>query len=70
MSAVQQIFLTRYETRKVIFRGDNLAQGKGRDAIVAAGRFELLWLENKQAYYHSIAAEDEKRLQMRRTRFA
>jgi hypothetical protein len=69
LTALQKIRLTRYETRKIIFSGENLAEGIAADAIVHAGRFELLWLENKQAYYHGLAMEDDKRLKMLKARF-
>lgn len=70
LTELQKIRLTRYETRKIIFTGENLPKGTAADAIVHAGRFELLWLENKQAYYHALAMEDDKRLQMLKSRFA
>jgi hypothetical protein len=70
LSEVQKIGLARYETRKVVFEGINLTQGTAQDAIVAAGQFELLWLENKRAYYQSLATEDDKRLHMLKARFA
>lgn len=70
LTELQKIRLTRYETRKVIFDGGNLPAGLARDAIVLAGRFELLWLENKQAYYQGLSLEDDKRIKMLKTRFA
>jgi len=70
LTDLRKIHLTRYETRKVIFKGESLPQGQARDAILLAGRFELLWLNNKQAYYQSLANEDDKRLHMLRSRFA
>jgi hypothetical protein len=70
LKELQKVCLTRYETRKVIFTGDNLPAGQARDAILLAGRFELLWLENKQAYYHGLAMEDDKRIKMLKSRFA
>jgi hypothetical protein len=70
LTELQKIRLTRYETRKVIFTGDNLPAGQAEAAILLAGRFELLWLENKQAYYHGLAMEDDKRLKMLKARFA
>jgi hypothetical protein len=69
LTELQKIRLNRYETRKVIFAGENLPARQARDAILLAGRFELLWLENKQAYYNTLAAEDNSRLKMLRTRF-
>lgn len=69
LTELQKVRLTRYETRKIIFDGKNLVQGIAVDAIIHAGRFELLWLENKQAYYHGLAMEDDKRLKMLKARF-
>ncbi len=70
LTQLQKVRLDRYETRKVIFAGENLPAGQARDAIVLAGRFELLWLENKHHYYQTLAQEDDKRLAMLRARFA
>lgn len=70
LTELQKTLLTRYETRKVIFTGENLPAGTARNAIVHAGKFELLWLENKQAYYQELAMEDDKRLKMLKARFA
>ncbi len=69
LMALQKVLLNRYETRKVIFTGENLPQGTAQEAIVQAGRFELLWLKNKQDYYQSLAQEDQKRIEMLSTRF-
>jgi hypothetical protein len=70
LSILKKIMLTRYETRKIVFDGENLSEGTAFAAIEHAGRFELLWLQNKKAYYQSLAFEDEKRLQMLHARFA
>jgi hypothetical protein len=70
LTQLQKVRLDRYETRKVVFSGENLAAGQARDAIQLAGRFELLWLENKQQYYQTLAMEDDKRLRMLQIRFA
>ena len=54
--------LDYFETRKVMFGfKDSLASYE--TGILKALKFEVLWLENKAAYYSAIAHEDEKRLQ-------
>lgn len=69
LTELLKIRLTRYETRKIIFTGEILPQGIAADEILHAGRFELLCLGNKQAYYHALAMEVDKRLKMLKTRF-
>lgn len=54
--------LYKFETRKVVFPIAACRQGK--EAIVTANRFELLWLQSKRRYYSRIKVEDEKRIQM------
>lgn len=62
-------YLTRFETRKIIFDA-SIAKDttKVEKGIANAVKFELLWLEFKQEYYTKISKEDSARLEMLSTR--
>ena len=66
-----KIYLTRFETRKVIFNSDILKSSEKElfKALELAVKFELLWLKNKQNYYSNIAKEDVSRIEMLSKRF-
>jgi len=68
---VNKVYLSRFETRKIIFNSDalNMDEKNLHKALELAVKFELLWLKNKQNYYSKIASEDLSRISMLSKRF-
>jgi 4-hydroxy-2-oxoheptanedioate aldolase len=62
--------LDRFETRKVIFQCPAAMDDKiGKNGILKAVGFELMWLKNKRDFYGMIFEEDAHRIKMLQSRY-
>jgi hypothetical protein len=66
---INACFLSRFETRKVIFDSESLNSKNIESGLLDAVYFELLWLINKKEYYKFISIEDESRIKTLESRW-
>lgn len=69
LRTIRDTWLTRFETRKIIFSSGALDLPEVEKGLLTAVEFELSWLKNKRAFYEIIFTEDEKRINMLEARW-
>lgn len=69
LNRINSIYLSRFETRKIVFTSTALLNSELSNALRDAVHFELLWLMNKRDYYGFIHHEDETRIAMLEARW-
>ena len=66
---INDVHLTRFEKRKLVFDASASLIPNMADGLVSAVDFELTWLKNKRDSYEMIFREDDSRIQMLESRW-
>lgn len=66
---INDVHLTRYETRKLVFDASSSLIPNMADGLLSAVDFELTWLKNKRDSYETIFKEDDIRIEMLESRW-
>jgi len=69
LTKIKEVYLNRFETRKIIFDANCLGVVDTNKALINAVEFELLWLQNKREYYSVLFQEDDNRIEMLESRW-
>jgi hypothetical protein len=69
LKRINDIHLTRFETRKVVFDASSVNHSNIEEGLFNAVQFELKWLLNKKEYYSKISTEDDKRFETLKNRW-
>ena len=64
LKTIKDKYLSRFETRKIVFSSDALYTPNIENGLALAVEFELLWLQNKRRFYSNIYKEDESRIKL------
>ena len=64
LKRINEVYLTRFETRKIVFKASVVEDISINEGLYNAVHFELLWLQNKKSYYSVIGQEDDLRIKM------
>lgn len=64
LKKINSNYLSKFETRKIIFKKDAIDSNNLKESLIDAVHFEMLWLKNKQEYYNNITLEDQSRIDM------
>lgn len=62
LKAVNEVHLTRFETRKVVFGANAIEIENIEEGLELAVDFERMWLMNKRDHYGRISGEDSTRI--------
>ncbi len=68
LQKMQALYLSRYETRKIVYDPTVALSGDPAKGLELAARFELDWLKLKRDHYQRLAQEDDARIALLESR--